>query len=396
MSAREIERGSVAVLVPDAQSMGGIAVIRSLGRAGYRVHALAETADALGLRSRFATASAVSPTYDDSRFLVWLRDYVSRHDIRVIIPSEGMLLSLRPALPEFAPLLPLPRDPAVLYRGMSKVDVSRALASCSRPRGTIPPSLVVERGDAAPDPARLGPGPYYVKGDAAYALNAAKGGSVRRLTREQFHAGLRESLSRYDRVLVQAHVAGQGVGVFFLRWQGSLLAEFMHRRIHEVPHTGGISSFRESWWHPGIRNDALAQLEALEWEGVAMMEYRWNAATNDFHFIEMNGRFWGSLHLMLYAGVDFPTLLVDAMLGRPRALVPCAPLGVRCRYTVPKELQYVWSRLRDPELSLASKLWTIAEFVCLGLDPRVRSDLLFPGDRKLYFLRLLRFARTLA
>ena len=126
-----------------------------------------------------------------------------------------------------------------------------------------------------------------------------------------------------------------------------------------------------------------------------MMEYRWEPGTDRFHFIEMNGRFWGSLHLALFAGVDFPALLVDAMLDRPAPPVRAFPLGLRCRYTVPREFQYVWSRLRDGRVSAVSKLWTLAEFALLSVDPRVRSDLLFPGDRGLYLRRLARFARTL-
>ena len=126
-----------------------------------------------------------------------------------------------------------------------------------------------------------------------------------------------------------------------------------------------------------------------------MLEYRWDPETDRFHFIEMNGRFWGSLHLALFAGVDFPKVLLDAFLGRPVTPVTAFQQGIRCRYTFPKELQYVWSRLSDRKLSLRAKLWTIVEFVLLGLNPRVRSDLLFSRDRGLYWRRLVRFARTL-
>jgi predicted ATP-grasp superfamily ATP-dependent carboligase len=376
--------------------MGGVAVIRSLGRAGYRVHALGDGPGALGLRSRFAAATVVGPDYDDSAFVPWFREYVARHQIRVVIPSEGMLLALKPALAEFCTLLPVPAKSPVLYRGLSKVDVFRALASSGSAGANTPPSAVVERGGVSANLTCLGAGPYYIKADARYAVDPKTPGRVYRVaTADELEMRLAEALESFERVLVQGHVLGQGVGAFLLRWRGEILAEFMHRRVHEVPHTGGVSSLRESWWHSGVRDDALAKLETLEWEGVAMMEYRWEPDTGRFHFIEMNGRFWGSLHLALFAGVDFPALLVDAMLDRSVPPVRSFPLGVRCRFTVPKEIQYVWSRLRDPRLSVTSKLWTVIEFVLLSLNPRVRSDLLFPGDRGLYWRRLVRFARTL-
>jgi predicted ATP-grasp superfamily ATP-dependent carboligase len=192
-------------------------------------------------------------------------------------------------------------------------------------------------------------------------------------------------------LLVQGYVPGQGVGAFFLVWNGKIIAEFMHRRIHEVPHTGGVSSLRESWFHPEIRSDALKKITSLGWQGVAMMEYRWDPKTDRFYLMEMNGRFWGSIHLALYAGVDFPTLLLDAFHGRVQQVENQYPRNLYCRHTVPKEFEYVWSRLKDRELSWVSKVWSCAEFFKLSLDPRVYSDLRFPGDTKLYWEACKRF-----
>ena len=44
-----------------ADSLGAVAVIRSLGRAGYRVHAASTRSDALGFRSRYAEEGTTSP-----------------------------------------------------------------------------------------------------------------------------------------------------------------------------------------------------------------------------------------------------------------------------------------------------------------------------------------------
>ena len=155
-----------------------------------------------------------------------------------------------------------------------------------------------------------------------------------------------------------------------------------------------MSSFRESWWHATIRDDALTKLQALGWHGVAMMEYRWDKATDQFYLMEMNGRFWGSLHLALYAGVDFPLLLLDAFHGHLPLPVKEFPQGIRCRLTFPREIQYVWSRLKDSQLSYLSRLWSLVEFLQLSLDPRIYSDLFFPGDTKLYWESIKRFLRN--
>jgi biotin carboxylase len=119
------------------------------------------------------------------------------------------------------------------------------------------------------------------------------------------------------------------------------------------------------------------------------MEYCWDAATDRFAFVEMNARFWGSLHLALYAGADFPRLLLDAWQGQPVA-IPRVRLEVRCRH-LPDEIRHVWSKLKSPELSATAKLASVAEFAALTFDPRVRSDLWFPGDRALFWAGLAQF-----
>ncbi|MEX2648810.1 MAG: hypothetical protein WD673_07335, partial [Alphaproteobacteria bacterium] len=69
-------RQGFAVLVPQVDAIGMIGVVRSLGRAGYRVHACSASPSALGLRSRFAGDAVVHPPYDHPDFLAWSRTYV--------------------------------------------------------------------------------------------------------------------------------------------------------------------------------------------------------------------------------------------------------------------------------------------------------------------------------
>ena len=251
----------------------------------------------------------------------------------------------------------------------------------------MPPSLCADRpgpGVSAADLDRLRC-PLFLKVDGCYSRVGEPGHVVKAETVAEAADSLAALRQRFAKVLVQGYVAGRGVGAFFLIWDGQVLAEFQHRRLHEVPHTGGVSSLRESYAHAAIRDDALAKIHALSWRGVGMLEYRLDESTGHFYFIEFNGRFWGSLHLALFARVDFPTLLLDAFHGRPQAAPKYRP-GVRCRNTFPEEVRYVWSRLKDRRLSLGARAWSVLEFVLLGLDPRVHNDLLYPGDRSLWLI----------
>ena len=85
---------------------------------------------------------------------------------------------------------------------------------------------------------------------------------------------LRHLRASHRSVTLQAYAPGVGVAAFALLDKGELRASFMHRRLHEVPHTGGVSAYRCSWTHPAIHADALRRLRHLEHQGAAMVEYR--------------------------------------------------------------------------------------------------------------------------
>ncbi len=388
-TARCARRRMLDVLVPQADSLGTVAVIRSLGGAGHRVHAASTEPDALGLRSRYAHRAVVSPPYWDPGYVGWLREYVRRHRVSAIVPSESFILALGSARPEFLALVPFAADERTLLDAMSKYALLENLLARGAPH--LPPTLLVPdlRGLPSVDELhRLGV-PLYVKVDACSSLDGRPGVTHCASSANEARAILFRLQASYSRAVVQGYVPGQGVGAFFLCARGEVLAELMHRRIHEVPYTGGVSSLRETWHHGAIRDDALEKLHAARWEGVAMMEYRWDPATNRFAFIEMNARFWGSLHLALYAGVDFPRLLLDAWQGLP-VTIPQPRLGVRCRH-FPDEIRHVWSKFRSPELGFGSKVAAAAGFVALTFDPRVRGDLWFPGDTGLFWSGLVQF-----
>ena len=382
-----VDRGSVPVLVPQAGSLGAVGVIRSLGSAGYPVHACAESFDALGLHSRHVRSARVHPSPASEEFLPWVRETVRDLGIRAIVPSESFLLGLRPALTEFQDLLPF-FEPSLLDLAFSKADLMLALEGDSH----LPPGMVVER--EAPPVERLAALglPLWLKADAVHG----RGGAPSRVLRADDPVTARSELVRwlrhYRRVLVQGHVPGAGVGIFVLMVNGHPRARFAHRRLHEVPHTGGVSSFRESVRVPDMEAHALDVLRRIGWNGVAMLEYRRDAATGDFRLLELNARFWGSLHLALAAGVDFPRLLLDAWLGA-REPEPSWRPGVRCRQTIPGEVRHVWSVLRDGALSRRDKIRSVARFVGLTLDPRIHSDLWWPGDRGLAVRETVQWAK---
>jgi hypothetical protein len=90
-----------------------------------------------------------------------------------------------------------------------------------------------------------------------------------------------------------------------------------------------------------LHEDAV--LRALGWHGVAMVEFRIRADGEPV-FMEVNGRFWNSLALAVYAGADFPAMLVEmAERGDVKSRRDYRT-GVRCRWMLGdlRHLMEVW------------------------------------------------------
>jgi predicted ATP-grasp superfamily ATP-dependent carboligase len=121
-------------------------------------------------------------------------------------------------------------------------------------------------------------------------------------------------------ILLQEYFQGSGQGVELLSYEGRPLAAFQHKRLCEVPPSGGASAFRESV----ALTDQLMMYptkltQALGWSGLIMVEFK--VGDDGAKLMEINGRVWGSLPLAVASGVDFPGLLADLYSMGPTSLV---------------------------------------------------------------------------
>lgn len=380
------------VLVCEAHERMSIAVIRSLGNAGYPVYACSADEKAIGFHSNFVFRDAVCPSFGINEFSLWLQEYCILHKIKCIVPTENLLLEIKDNFDDFEHLLPLSQDKTTVYKGMSKFDLFQTLQDVYNKTGeqqsNLASAILVEKRITVLDKSlfKLLDAPFFIKSDGTHSTSGASSVTQKSDTVVQALVLVKKNLRQFDKLLIQGFSPGVGVGVFLLRKQGQIFAQFMHMRLHEIP-IQGWSSYRKSWWNQDVYNDAVQKLEAMNWEGVAMMEYRWDRASKKFALIEMNGRFWGSLHLALYADVDFPTILIDLFHGSDVDPVFPKQGEVYCRNFL-LEIRYVLSQLKTPGSPILNNFFVMIEFVLLTLNPCVKSDLFYPGDRKLFWLDL--------
>jgi protein-tyrosine-phosphatase/predicted ATP-grasp superfamily ATP-dependent carboligase len=354
----------VTVLVLDGHSRAALETLQSLGRAGAQVDLAAEAPDCLAMHSRYVSRKLQQPSQGQD-FEAWLREQDKLRNYTLIVPAtETSLLRLR-QLDENDSLRHkaiIPGDDA-LDVALDKEKTWRLAHQLGVPApAAILLSTLTEIGHAQNFPLVLKPTHSKVMVDGALrtlAVAVVKNESERQ-----------EQLRRWlpvTPVQQQEYVSGSGIGVELLFNRGKKIWHFAHERTHEYPLTGGASSYRRSIDPPqAMLHDAEKLLTALNWHGVAMVEFKMNA-NGQYWLMEINPRLWGSLALSIDSGVDFPLGLLQIAQGDEPALQP--------KYTVP----YYTRDLR-----------TDVDWLKCNLRADRRNPLLHTRSRAFSFLELLR------
>jgi len=348
---------SVEVLVTDGEQRSALAVVRSLGRAGYRPFVSSASDRSLAGSSRYAAGEAgvPDPLGDPCGFGEAVLELAGRRDARLVLPvTDAALLALLPLRERFADA----KLPFVDLDRFRRISDKALLLETAPEVGIAVPRQCVAADRTAAEAAARGGLAYPLVLKPARSVGESGGRRVKLGVRHAADAGeLRAVLDALPDaaypLLLQERILGPGVGVFLLLWNGELRAAFSHRRIREKPPSGGVSVYRESIpLDPGLLARSLALLERFEWDGVAMIEYKLDERTGTPYLMEINGRFWGSLQLAVDAGVDFPALLAGLALGGDPAPVTAYRTGVRSRWWW-GDVDHLLARLRRSPEDLA-------------------------------------------
>jgi protein-tyrosine-phosphatase/predicted ATP-grasp superfamily ATP-dependent carboligase len=332
-----------------------VTIARSLHRHGVRCLVAAPSGQPLRISSR-AIAGSVQLEGGVNESAGQLCRFALAERASWVVPtSDSSLQIVCAAYDELTTICAVGSPPPrIVQRILDKAVTLATAAGCGVP---VPASVAIESArdlDAALEQLRF---PI-----------VAKPGDKSRRTSHQFKtrtftsaAELRAIFGAEPRfgegLLFQTYHRGQGVGIEVLVSKGELLASFQHRRLSETPPSGGVAVVAVAEpVDPVLLDHSLRLLRALEWEGVAMVEFRHDRATGESALMEVNGRFWGSLPLAVAAGVDFPLYAWQLSQG----VVPIPPssyrYGLRVRWSAGSLMRaaHIFAEDREDRLSLAS------------------------------------------
>lgn len=396
------------VLVTDGNTRAALAITRALGRDNCEVIVGAEKHPCLASESRFCAGKVIypNPLRDNQGFLDRLVAALEKIRPDVLLPVTDVTTMLvaenKENLERFC-VIPFP-DYSAVVRAADKSSVMQLAEKLTVP---VPATLYLQNfrevDDAIPACASIGY-PLVIKPSRSRVRsgNGWKSHGVKYANDEEELRRILHILNEKDGfpVLLQERIYGDGVGLFLFMDGEKVVAAFGHRRLREKPLSGGVSVLRESVpLQPMLKEHSERLLKSLNWQGIAMVEFKQDRRSGQFKLMEINGRFWGSLQLAIDAGVNFPVLLVRSALGEKIAPVMNYEIGVKSRWLW-GDVDVLFSRLfkSDNTLNLPPgypcKMKTLFQFLRFK-EKNMKYEVLDTDDIKpwLYETRC-RFSRS--
>ncbi|MCE0493276.1 arsenate reductase/protein-tyrosine-phosphatase family protein [Vibrio salinus] len=307
----------VLVLGEDTRSF--LSVIRSLGEAGYSVHVVCYDRTSPALRSRYIeTAKFYNyQAFSESEWLDNVISLIDKYQFDLVIPCDERaiypLWSVRDNLPEQTQLAIANQE--ALDTLFDKWETKKVAIACNVPvaKGRL---VDISKANYSDLQSEFG-NKFVIKPLQSFEQsNLSQRQKVIIVNKEDDFARRKNFNEKESVFLIESFFSGKGEGVSVFSVEGEVCAAFAHKRVAE-PNSGGGSSYRKTI---EIDNDLFHATKSMcrftKLTGVAMFEFRRNQETGEWILVEVNARFWGSLPLAIFSGVNFPKLYADYLIFR--------------------------------------------------------------------------------
>jgi len=364
------ELAGASVLMTDENYKHSLGIMRQLGRLGVQVSVVASSRNSLVCSSRYCHEIILSKAATIPSYIEAALEAVRKKKYDLLMPvSFPMTLAVARNREKFIPHVNLQVAGATeIGFAANKTEIARLAQRVGVP---TPKTFVLTDmkelesvSDRMKFPVVVKPQMESRKGVVAYAHDFAE---LRTICSERL-AGMKSGI--WETQILQEFIPGYGCGFFATYQKGECKRVFMHRRVREYPPNGGASTCAESFHDARLQEYGKRMLDALDWHGVAMVEFRRDSRDGDYKLIEVNPKFWGSLDLSLAAGADFPADLCRMALGETLQFTEGYKRNLRFQWIFSGhgDLFHLWTRPK----SFVSVLSDI-------LNPNVKTNV-WPSD----------------
>ena len=326
------------VLVLDGQWRQALSITRSLGRKGIKVAVGDSSKIAL---SKFSKYCVESITYPDpikcpDDFIEFLLHFVQQKKIDLIIPASDItveLLSIHKSKFEKFTKIPVP-DYDIVIKALDKSLTFRAAIElgipCPRTYFVKDESEILSLANELEYPAIIKP-----------RRSSAALGYKEVFSKDEFLKQYRTVHKTFQFPIVQEFIPDGGgkyslSAIFDVR--GNLKAYFVHEYLRQFPYNAGVGTYGCSVKNELVLNYGIQLLKALNWYGIAEVEFKTDPRDNIPKLLEINPRFWGMSELAVCSGMDLPYYLFKMVVQNDRTKYTEYRCGQYLRWLLPGEI----------------------------------------------------------
>ncbi len=380
------------VIVTDASQRTALYVIRSLGRRGIDVTAVEKEVGRwtnLGFSSKYAEKRVVLPSVHDEPdlYLEGLLKICRGHDVLLPISMYSLKVVSR-HIDEFKKILHVP---IVNYEKLIKANNTETLINIANNAGIpTPKTYFIKDLNQVKEIAEDLNYPVFIKVKEELELAPAN--------RNLMVSSAKELLEKYVKLhrfqpfpLIQEYIKGEGQGYFAIfNRQSEPKVVFGHKRIREYPIAGGPSTFCKSHHDSKVMECGDRLLQALNWYGLAMVEFKVDERDQLPKLMEINPRVWGSMPLAIASGVDFPYLLFKLAIDGDVQELRSFKEGVKMRFLI-NDIRAALSYLAKGKRKIAY----LRKFIKDLFDKNVKEGILSLSDLKPGLVNIIKAIRRL-
>jgi predicted ATP-grasp superfamily ATP-dependent carboligase len=310
----------------------GYGVLRSLARAGVEVTGFYSEAKECGRFSRHVRARLLSPSLEDERICDVLIDHARRSRCQpVLVPTSDRFAFL---LAQHQARL----HEHFLYHWVAPdtlaaaADKDRVALLCQRAGVDVPLTHATSAGEdlialyaALPYPCLVKPNRSF---DAPFPYGMKNFLANRPGELAEFYTAYPHLLGH---TVCQQVIEGGDDHIFqctvLMRLRGAPVM-FCTRKLHQYPPGYGVMCYGRSEDHALLREQSLKLLQALDYRGLASLEFKQCRRDGRLYFIELNPRLPWYNALFTAAGVNLPHLACVDLAGNSIATLPRQRDGV--------------------------------------------------------------------
>lgn len=358
------------VLITNALPRMSLAVARSLGKRGISVNLAETTRCTPAMFSKYCTRSLIypSPSKSEELFFNWLERFLQDNLIDVMFPMDDDIMEIavrhKDKLQTLTRLILPPAESYLIARdkGSAGEIARRAGIKC-------PETIIIDNLDILKDLANDLDYPVLIKP----RLSSGSRGITLVNEKKDFLETYLNIHSFFPYPLVQKYIAKAqkyGVGVLYNN-EHELRVSFVQKEVRHYPVEIGTSVVQEGVYYPELVEQVKALFQHLPWSGIAEVEFLVDEK-GQAYFMEINPRFWGSVHNAVLAGIDFPWLWYRLAMDGDIPAVSSYTTGLKCRWLLPGDLLHFISNPKrfqmDPSL-LAGKRKLVYDDTLSWEDP---------------------------